>query len=111
MTSESDSDSTFDPRRKLCPDGSCVGLIGDDGKCTVCGTGDAGAMDSLLPSPNASDALAEPDIEHDAPSHDELAENLPSDFDPNRRLCSDGDCIGVLGEDKRCRLCGKPAAT
>ena len=31
MTSESDSDSTFDPRRKLCPDGSCVGLIGDDG--------------------------------------------------------------------------------
>jgi hypothetical protein len=23
--------------RKLCPDGGCVGLIGDDGKCNVCG--------------------------------------------------------------------------
>ena len=23
--------------RKLCPDGACVGVIGDDGMCTVCG--------------------------------------------------------------------------
>jgi hypothetical protein len=23
--------------RKLCPDGACVGVIGDDNKCRVCG--------------------------------------------------------------------------
>lgn len=25
----------------------------------------------------------------------------------NRRLCPDGDCIGILGEDGRCVICGK----
>ncbi|MBW1971591.1 MAG: zinc-ribbon domain-containing protein [Deltaproteobacteria bacterium] len=25
-----------------------------------------------------------------------------------RLLCSDGTCIGVIGEDGRCKICGKP---
>ncbi len=25
-----------------------------------------------------------------------------------RRLCSDGNCIGVIGADGRCKECGKP---
>ena len=29
-----------------------------------------------------------------------------SDWD-NRRLCSDGNCIGVIGPDGRCKECGK----
>ena len=29
------------------------------------------------------------------------------DFD-NRKLCSDGTCIGVIGADGRCKECGKP---
>ena len=29
-----------------------------------------------------------------------------SDWD-NRRLCSDGSCIGVIGPDGRCKECGK----
>jgi hypothetical protein len=28
----------------------------------------------------------------------------------NRRLCSDGNCIGVIGPDGRCKECGKPFA-
>jgi hypothetical protein len=24
-------------RREVCPDGACVGVIGDDGVCSVCG--------------------------------------------------------------------------
>lgn len=28
-------------------------------------------------------------------------------FDSSRRLCPDGDCIGVLGPDGRCTECGK----
>jgi len=27
-----------------------------------------------------------------------------------RELCSDGSCIGVIGDDGRCRVCNKPAA-
>jgi hypothetical protein len=30
-----------------------------------------------------------------------------SDWD-NRVLCSDGNCIGVIGSDGRCKECGKP---
>ncbi len=26
----------------------------------------------------------------------------------DRRLCSDGNCIGVIGPDGRCKECGKP---
>jgi hypothetical protein len=26
----------------------------------------------------------------------------------NRVLCSDGSCIGVVGPDGRCKVCGKP---
>ena len=112
MASENDSDPTFNPRRKLCPDGSCIGIIGDGGKCTVCGTSDTGATDSPLNFPHANDALDEADIAYDETilENDEPAgKDLPSDFDPNRRLCNDDECIGVIGEDNRCRLCGKPA--
>ena len=28
-----------------------------------------------------------------------------------RRLCEDGSCIGVIGADGRCRVCGRPAST
>jgi hypothetical protein len=31
----------------------------------------------------------------------------PSDFDPNRRLCEDGACVGVIGPDGMCMVCGR----
>ena len=41
-TTQDQDAETFDPtRRKLCPDGSCVGVIGDDGRCRVCGRTEA----------------------------------------------------------------------
>ena len=33
---EDDGDDDFSKRR-LCPDGSCTGIIGPDGRCTECG--------------------------------------------------------------------------
>lgn len=27
-----------------------------------------------------------------------------------RELCSDGSCVGVIGDDGRCKVCGKPPA-
>ncbi len=107
MASENDDNSTFNPRRRLCPDGSCVGIIGDDGKCTICGTSDAVASASTSSTAPAGDTSEEPLIEaNEVPAE----ENAASGFDPNRRLCGDEACIGVIGEDNRCSVCGKPAA-
>ena len=32
-------------------------------------------------------------------------------LDPNRRLCGDGACLGVIDGDNRCPVCGKPAGS
>jgi hypothetical protein len=38
----------------------------------------------------------------------ELAEKeTPVDWE-NRKLCSDGACIGVINEQGVCNICGKP---
>jgi hypothetical protein len=107
MASESDNDLTFKPGRRLCPDGSCIGIIGDDGRCTECGTRAAGEQNSPAATPSPDGVLNATEVESNEPSLDEPA----SGFDPNRRLCGDDACIGVIGEDNRCRVCGKPAAT
>ena len=34
----------------------------------------------------------------------------PTDMEWKQRvLCSDGNCIGVIGPDRRCKECGKPS--
>ena len=71
--------------RELCPDGSCTGVMGDDGRCPECGRSVSGAA----PEPMA----AEPE------SGDE-------GLDDDRQLCPDGNCTGLLGSDGRCKECG-----
>jgi hypothetical protein len=110
MSMKQDSNTTFDPsRRRLCPDGSCIGLIGTDGKCTVCGTlgsggtGVAPAADlPALPTPEP-ESRGEPN--HEAGS--EVAAEAEEAFNPNRRLCPDEACIGVVGSDNKCSVCGR----
>ncbi|HVZ71201.1 MAG TPA: hypothetical protein VHJ20_02400 [Polyangia bacterium] len=88
---------TFDPtKRRLCADGACVGLIGDDGKCNVCGRTEEQAAAGEAPIVT-DDLLA--------------AEGGATDggFDAKRRLCDDGSCVGVIGEDGTCRVCGRHA--
>jgi hypothetical protein len=111
MASDSDHGSTFNPRRKLCPDGSCVGIIGDDGRCTVCGTGDAGLAGPPETAPTNDDAPDDTADDTDMAPGEAVSEEPPSGFDPHRRLCSDDDCIGVIDGDNRCGLCGRPAAS
>lgn len=93
------NDLAFVPeQRRLCPDGTCVGVIGEDGKCKLCGAVDPSGPPVQSPSEPAQPAeIAEPTpvpIEADA-------------FDPNRRLCLDDTCIGVLDEGGRCKVCGR----
>ena len=100
----------FDPKRRLCPDGSCVGVISTDGRCTVCG-----AAAGVAGAGQADDAA----VGHDAWADDASAPNgedaalggleLSADFDPKRRLCDDGSCVGVIGADGACTVCGMKA--
>lgn len=96
-------------RRTLCSDGSCIGVIGPDGKCKECGKpyeGDlpeAGAFEENVPD-ETEDVVSESVTENADSEH---TENLDEEWE-NRRLCSDGNCIGVIGPDGRCKECGKP---
>jgi hypothetical protein len=102
------TDTSFDPKRRLCPDGSCIGVIGADGRCPVCGRRASGKPDMALVSDSASATDDGDDDAHlAAPAGDAPAGT--DGFDPNRRLCEDGSCVGVIGADGRCSVCGREA--
>jgi hypothetical protein len=86
-------------RRQLCPDGSCVGVIGPDGECSVCGTGAAADAEA----PQADDEALE--AADEAPEADDDAD----DADDDRELCPDGTCVGLIGADGTCKVCGARA--
>jgi hypothetical protein len=98
-------------RRRLCVDGNCIGVIGPDGRCKECGL--AGGEDLTTLEDAASDFSAfgigeSDDSQSETPPADE-DEGTDADEWQNRRLCPDGNCIGVIGPDGRCKECGRPA--
>ncbi len=107
---------TFDPKqRRLCPDGECVGLIGPDGRCRLCGTEDDGEAPRGLGVQVFAGGCAEETAfaMNDAGEHEPLgtlsAEAGESVY-AGRALCPDGSCVGVVGSDGRCGECGREAA-
>jgi len=100
---ETDNEKTNpDPEwenRRLCPDGNCIGIIGPDGRCKECGT----------PSGNPAQGEQKTAETVNTPQ----CNNTPDpESDPeweNRKLCPDGNCIGIVGPDGRCKECGKEA--
>ena len=83
----------FEPaRRELCPDGSCIGLVGADGRCKVCGT----VSPSAVADPRRQGMLVPADGENEGDAAGD-----------DRELCPDGGCIGLIGEDERCNVCGR----
>ena len=98
----------FDPvERQLCPDESCIGIIAPDGRCKVCGKQAAEGSSSSGPVP-APDQTAE--AAPDEPPTPEASEAAPSGDEgefAGRQLCPDGACIGVIGPDGRCKVCGQ----
>ena len=109
-TSFSDTDWN---NRILCSDGSCIGVIGPDGNCKECGRKYEGRLPEFVAAA-PEDESAEPHdtAEVDAPdqSADDAApaEDTGADDWVSRQLCRDGNCIGVIGPDGRCKECGKP---
>jgi hypothetical protein len=126
-------ETKFDPkRRRLCPDGACIGLIGADGRCKVCGraasgspvaaVGDAGEGEGEgdVGPGDEQESVAEPEsaAEHEHMDEQaesevgvraEAAEDGGGGFDAKRKLCDDGSCIGVVGPDGICSVCGRKA--
>ncbi len=103
-------DDNFNPLRRLCPDGSCIGVIGSDGKCSVCGTPDAGAAAAGPAPPPGDDGAWDGGTDEATDGHAASNDEGAAAFDSNRRLCPDDACIGVIGKDNRCSVCGRPAA-
>ncbi len=101
MTDAPETDLDWENRR-LCSDDSCIGVIGSDGRCRVCGVLDT---KSPVDSDRSSDDSAviektqgEPYAEDQAPESDTVWED--------RKLCRDESCIGTIGADGRCTVCG-----
>lgn len=129
-------------QRQLCPDGGCVGVIGPDGTCKVCGRAAPNWGDErkrgLIDPPDEDEG--DGDDDDDDLDADELAADGDGDGDEydddadddesydgdrdgdragltgssgewgERRLCADGTCIGLLGSDGRCKVCGRTPA-
>jgi hypothetical protein len=93
-------DEDFDPdARALCPDGNCTGVLDERGVCKVCGAQGQPA------APGAARPPAAP-----APTGDETAAARAGEGDEEfdaRQLCPDGNCIGLLGADGKCKVCGR----
>ncbi|MGD0021259.1 MAG: hypothetical protein ABSC54_03050 [Smithellaceae bacterium] len=95
-----DTDENWE-KRTLCSDESCIGTISPDGKCKECGKTYEGKLPTGYGVSNIQKAVAE----EKKPVSSEVTE---SDDDWNTRvLCSDGACIGVIGQDGKCKECGK----
>jgi hypothetical protein len=93
--------------RQVCPDGACVGVIAADGRCKVCGKLAPSEGGAYREAP-ATMATADDDAR---PIAESAAEPTESDGEwGDRKLCSDGACVGVIGSDGRCKQCGKAAA-
>jgi len=103
-------------QRQLCPDGGCIGVIGPDGTCKVCGRvapdwGDERRRGLVAPE----DADAEGEAEAGGGDEDEISPSAPALLGEvaewhRRQLCSDGGCVGIIGPDGTCKVCGKPAS-
>jgi hypothetical protein len=111
-----DGNSDWD-QRVLCSDGNCIGVIGPDGRCKECGKPYEGELPFGIEQPDQENQIETEAPENDAPNGADAEtsapdNDLPSESDDpdweNRKLCSDGNCIGVIGPDGKCKECGKP---
>jgi len=96
-------------KRVLCSDGNCIGVIGSDGRCRECGKKYEDDLPEMSPSEDEVQTVAE-DVDSSS-AVTEIIEAPAARVDDeweDRVLCSDGNCIGVIGPDGKCKECGKP---
>ena len=98
--------------RTLCSDGNCIGVVGSDGRCKVCGLAYEGTLPASMDDAYDDEVAAE-DVPADSPASEAAVheeddqESETNDAWEERTLCIDESCIGIVGADGRCKECGK----
>lgn len=99
--------------RTLCPDDSCIGVLGPDGRCYICGLrGDLSRPHFFgppisSPSVEAGADLATAETVTAAESRESQGGQADDGDDFLRReLCPNDSCLGVLSAAGVCPLCG-----
>jgi hypothetical protein len=88
--------------RRLCSDDSCIGVIGADGRCRVCGLLDT----KTPPGSNPSNRMSTDQKESlESFTEDQATESNDPGWE-DRKLCLDESCVGAIGADGRCNVCG-----
>ena len=94
-------------RRVLCSDESCIGVIGPDGRCKECGKPYEGELPDIEESAQETEDVSQSESEPEDIAAEEPVKGDDDDWS-RRKLCSDGNCIGVIGPNGKCKECGKP---
>ncbi len=108
-STNNESETFAEGARRLCADGTCIGLLDDGNRCKVCGLLDASAGDHNDNGDRGEDDAGRKSARMTAqlPTAEGL-ESVDGDaFDPARALCPDGACVGVIGAGGRCKVCGR----
>src|SRR5437899_2757896 len=90
-------------RRELCGDGACIGVVADDGRCGECGRTKEEAA-AGVDAPGAEEPTEASGNDH---GNDDYDGDGSDTFEEDRRLCKDGACIGIIGENGCCKECGR----
>lgn len=118
-------------KRVLCEDESCIGVVGKDGRCRVCGrvrSKRGGKKEAIVEeevaqadvAPESEEEVEEEEEEERLEAKEEAEERREAEEEEDeeeeeevagqdlsdRVLCSDGSCIGLVGKDGYCRACG-----
>lgn len=103
-------------QRVLCPDEACIGTIGPDGRCRMCGVESPDGPPPAAASESGDDevvateaAEVELDDGHDVDVEGSPGEDRDEDDDDEwsrRELCPDESCVGTLDALGRCSMCG-----
>jgi hypothetical protein len=88
--------------RRLCSDDSCIGVIGADGRCRVCGLLDTNTPPGSNPPSSMSTDQKE---SQESFTEDQATESNDIGWE-DRKLCLDESCVGAIGADGRCNVCG-----
>jgi len=96
--------------RVLCGDDSCIGTVGPDKRCKVCGKPYEGGAEVV----SGATVHVPDDAEKEQPAgaSDEPAVDRPADTTaaPGERMCCPDDaCVGIIGPNGACGICGKSA--
>ncbi|MFC1856521.1 hypothetical protein ACFL9U_00655 [Thermodesulfobacteriota bacterium] len=95
-------------KRTLCCDGSCIGVIGPDGRCKECGKPHGEGPTEEKPPSQYIEETVDTESGDEESGEEKLSESEQDIEWENRTLCSDESCIGVIGPDGHCKECGKP---